>query len=301
MAQRPRLLDLDRLRRYDALALHIRRGMGDRPGERRFPGHPQPTGLEIESYTSYTPGDDLRHLDWNALGRLDTPLIRRFTAEREVLVHLLVDGSGSMDVPVRDGKLAHALELAMVLGYLGLTSNDAVRVALLTGGDARLSPVFRQRPSAAALGHFLAGATAGGALDLGAALGAYARRRGPAGMVVVVSDLMCAPETLAAGLAALRGRGHEVHLLQVVGTGELEPARDFDRGVLQDVETGATHTIVVTAETLARYHALLAEHFAALAALAERTGAGYARVTTGEDVADFVTGALPRLGLVRRR
>ena len=54
---------------YDGLALHVRRGMGERTGDRRFPGRPEASGIELESYSAYAPGDDLRHLDWNAYGR----------------------------------------------------------------------------------------------------------------------------------------------------------------------------------------------------------------------------------------
>src|SRR5947208_14529084 len=97
---------------FRGLVLRVRGAMGERLGERRFPGRPQPAGIELEAYSAYAPGDDLRHLDWNAVGRLDALLVRRFTAEREVLVHLLLDCSASMGVPVRDGKLAAARQLA---------------------------------------------------------------------------------------------------------------------------------------------------------------------------------------------
>jgi uncharacterized protein (DUF58 family) len=296
-----RLLDAEALGRYDALGLHVRRGMGDRLGDRRFPGSPQPAGTEIEAYAAYTPGDDLRHLDWHALGRLDTLLIRRFTAEREVLVHLLLDGSASMRVPAADGKLEHALELAMALGYLALGSNDAVRAAVLASGPTRLSPTLRQRPSAVRLADFLAAVAPAGRGDLGAALGDYARAHRRPGLALVISDFMMDPAGVEPGVTALAARGYEIHLLHVIGAAELDPTRELASGVLQDVESGMTHPMTVTAASLARYQALLAAHLAALAALAERTGAGYARLATDGGVRDFIAGELPRLGLVRRR
>lgn len=301
MSRLEELLDLDVLRHYDGLALQGRHGMGDRPGDRRFPGRPQASGAEIESYVSYTPGDDVRHLDWNALGRLDTLLVRRFTAERELPIHLLIDSSTSMDFPVRDGKYQRAIELAMAIGYLGLSSNDAVRAALLTTQGARVSRVFRQRPSAVALGRFLAEATTDGALDLGTALTDYARTRGAPGVIIVVSDFMTEATALESGIAALQARNHDVHLIQIVGPGEVDPSRDFAGGVLRDVESGATHAVQLTPATLAHYRALLDAHFAALATLATATGTGYVSVTSDVAVADIVTSDLARLGLVRRR
>ena len=271
------------------------------PGDRRFPGRPQASGAEVESYVSYTPGDDVRHLDWNALGRLDTLLVRRFTAEREVPIHILIDCSGSMGLPTHDGKYARAIELAMAIGYLGLSSNDAVRAVLLTTHGARASRALRQRAGAVALARFLAEATAEGALDLGSALVEYAGSRRNAGVAIVLSDFMTEVAALEPGVAALRSRNHDVHLIQVVGPGELDPSRDFAGGMLRDVESGATQVVQLTPGTLARYKIVLEEHFTALAELAATTGASYARVTSDVAIADIVTGELARLGLVRRR
>ncbi len=301
MSRLEELLDLDVLRHYDRLALHVRRGMGDRPGDRRFPGRPQASGTEVESYASYTPGDDVRHLDWNALGRLDTLLVRRFTAEREVPIHLLIDCSASMSLPAPDRKHELAVELAMAIGYLGLSSNDAVQVVLLTTRGAHASPVFRQRPGAVELARFLAEATAEGALDLGSVLVDYAGGRSAPGVVVVLSDFMTEVAALAPGVTALRSVKHEVHLVQIVGPGELDPTRDFASGVLRDVESGATHAVQLTAATVAQYETQLAEHFAAVSDLATSAGAGYVRATSDVAVADIVTGDLARLGMVRRR
>ena len=283
---------------YDGLALHVRRGMGERTGDRRFRGHPQPSGIELEGYTAYAPGDDLRHLDWNVYGRLDALLVRRFTAEREVLFHLLVDGSASMGVPARDRKFAVASELARALAYLALSANDAVRLAVLPGAASR---VYRQRASTLRIVDELAAATPGGSLALDRALEAYALRHPQPGATIVISDLMMDPLEVERGVRALRARRYEVVLLHVVGAGELDPLREFSHGMLQDVESSATHPVVLTRTALARYHTLLRDHMTALAALAAGSEATYAHLTTGRSVAEFVTTDLARLGLVRRR
>jgi len=294
---------------FRGLVLRVRGAMGDRLGERRFPGRPQPAGIELEAYAAYAPGDDLRHLDWNAVGRLDALLVRRFTAEREVLVHLLVDCSASMAVPARDGKLVAARELAMALAFVALAGSDAVRVTLL-GGDvpARETPVHRHgwrqgQPgsSVVRLAEFLATAEARGTLALGAALEDHARRHPRPGAALVISDFMTDPAELERGVLALRARGYGVVLLHVIGAGELEPAREFRHGVLRDVESGATHPIALTRAALERYAALLAGHLAALEALATRAEATYARMSTASTVGGFVTGELARAGVVRRR
>ncbi|MEO6025556.1 MAG: DUF58 domain-containing protein [Candidatus Binatia bacterium] len=294
-------LGIDDLHRFDGLALYVRRGMGQRPGERRFPGRAQASGVEVESYSAYTPGDDLRHIDWNAVGRLDTLLIRRFTAEREVLFHLLLDVSASMDAPPADGKLASARALTLALAYIGLAASDAVRVACLGDGTPITSPVYRQRRSALAVARLLAGTEVGGRLAIGAALEDYARRHGESGAALVVSDFMTDPAEVERGVLALQARRFEVHLLHLVGASELDPAGSFTRGMLVDVETGALHPMTLTTSVAARYHEVLEQHLAALRAVAERTRCSYSRYVAGTDLAAFITGDLAAHGLVRRR
>jgi len=276
--------------------------MGERPGERRFPGHAQPSGVEVESYSAYTPGDDLRHLDWYAMARLDTLLVRRFTAEREVRFHLLLDASASMDAPPADGKLASAHALAVALAYIGLAASDAVQVTLLGGDGPRVtSPVFRQRRSTVAIADLLAKSEVAGTVQLGAACEEYARRHPEGGAALLISDLMTDPAEVERGVLSLQARRFEVHVLHVVGASELDPAGSFTRGVLVDVESGATHPMVLTATVAERYREVLERHLAALRLVAERTRCAYALHVAGTDLATFVTGQLARTGLVRRR
>lgn len=284
------------------LALRIRRGMGFRPGEHRVPRETDAAGLEIDGFRAYVPGDDLRHLDWLALARLDLPLVRRFTAEREAPVHLLLDTSASMGVPAGDGKLAAAAALAEALAAMALAAGDPVRVTFL-GGDTVLPGrvVFRHRQAMPHVRTLLAHAEPAGTLDLGLALAAYARGHVRSGAALVLSDCHGDPAALATGLAALRARRYEAMLFHVLGPAELDPAREFAHAVLEDVESGETRTIRLTAATKRRYAEVLAAHLDAVEAAAVRTGVGYARLVAGTPTADFVAGELVRRGLVRRR
>lgn len=288
--------------RFDGFTLHVRRGMGERPGERRFPGRAQASGVEVEAYSPYRPGDDLRHLDWAAMARLDTLLVRRFTAEREVRFHLLLDASASMDAPPDDRKRTSAHALAIALAYVGLAANDAVQVALLRdGAPAVTRTVYRQRRSTLAIAAMLADSELGGPLDFAAACDDYARRHPESGAALVVSDFMTDPADVERGILALQARRFEVHLLHVIGASELDPTDRFTRGILVDVESGASQPMVLTAAVVARYQEVLEAHLAALAAVAARTRSTYARHLAGSDLAAFVTGELSRTGLVRRR
>jgi uncharacterized protein (DUF58 family) len=275
--------------------------MGERLGEHRVPGRPQPSGIEVDAFRAYAPGDDLRHLDWSAVARLDTLVVRRFTAERELNLHLLVDASASMAVPERDGKLDAVRDVAMALAWMALATGDTVTLGALQ--EARTSAVLalRHRSSAPRAAAWLDGVVAGGALDLGAALAAWARAHPRSAIVFVLSDLMAEPETIAPGVAALRAARHAVVLLHVIGPGELDPSREVTHGVLEDAESGATHPIALTVGLRARYDTLLAAHLEAVEGMAALTGAAYVRFTSDEALRTVVAGRLGRMGLVRRR
>ncbi|MEP6776755.1 MAG: DUF58 domain-containing protein, partial [Chloroflexota bacterium] len=64
-------------------------------GERRSTKRGQ--SVEFADYRNYTPGDDLRRLDWNAYARMERLFIKLFQEEEDITVHLLLDASKSMD------------------------------------------------------------------------------------------------------------------------------------------------------------------------------------------------------------
>ena len=83
------------------------------------------TGVDFADLREYTPGDDLRHIDWNVTARLDTPYVREYIEDREVTAWLLLDRSASMGfgpvaTPARTSVLAEiAVALAQVLSHGG--------------------------------------------------------------------------------------------------------------------------------------------------------------------------------------
>ena len=103
----PALFTSDYLSRLETLRMQTRRRfLGSRPG-----GHVslrRGAGLEFADYRRYTPGDDLRYIDWNLYGRTDRLYIKQFQEEEDLYTSLFLDGSASMAHPAQDGKAAVA-------------------------------------------------------------------------------------------------------------------------------------------------------------------------------------------------
>ena len=85
--------------------------------------------VEFADYREYTPGDDLRRIDWNLFSRFDKYFIRLFTDERQMHNQILIDGSASMDDG--KGKAEYALKTAAALGYLSVQGMDRTSIKLI--------------------------------------------------------------------------------------------------------------------------------------------------------------------------
>ena len=184
------------LHKLDRLHLSVRRSLSTRPGNTPMPRGAQGSGIEVESYKPYDPGDDLRHLDWNAYGRLDQLLIKTFRAEREAPLHIFVDVSASMAAPAGDAKVGFAFGLAASLAYISLCNNDPVRVVGLGAALPQLhlaSPFFRHRQQLHRVRAALLALRARGATALASGIAAALRAQRAPG-VAVVRQVAAAPD-----------------------------------------------------------------------------------------------------------
>ena len=92
---------LRRLARVSLVARRIR--SGHNKGERR--SSKRGSSVEFADYRNYSPGDDLRRLDWRVYARLERPFIKLFEEEEDQSVHLVVDASASMNWPENEAEL----------------------------------------------------------------------------------------------------------------------------------------------------------------------------------------------------
>src|SRR5690348_18424364 len=90
------VLEPKEFRLLEGLRLNPRKSFGGKVRGERLT---KKKGISIEfaDYRDYAEGDDLRHLDWNVLARLDSPIMKTYRDEEDLAVHLLVDGSASME------------------------------------------------------------------------------------------------------------------------------------------------------------------------------------------------------------
>src|SRR6202011_3871903 len=84
---------------------------------------------EFAEYRAYTPGDDLRHVDWNVFARSEKMYLKRYKGETNSQLLVLLDTSASMAFGSKGvNKLDYARFLAASLVYLGNLQRDATGI-----------------------------------------------------------------------------------------------------------------------------------------------------------------------------
>ncbi len=289
------------LRHLRRMRLLTRRAVGGRPGNTPVRSGLDATGIELERYKTYAAGDELRFVDWNAYARLDQLLVKRFRAEREAPLHLLVDGSASMGSPEEDGKFTFAMALAISLAYVATRHHDPVRIVVLgtqrLGGYAA-SPVVRLPALLPQLTEFCRGMQPGGGTPFPAAVAAYLHTTRTRGLAVVISDLLVEQPQWRDTVRLLAGRGYDVAALRPLGAHERDPSRLFRRGRLLDVETGGERIVRLTPQNLERYQRALGEHLEMARRECAANGALFSVCDTDLGVEHCLFTDLPRVGLV---
>ncbi len=73
------------------------------------------TSLEFADYRRYTPGDDLRYLDWGIYARTDRLYVKVFREEVDLFAYVFIDASASMAFPSREQKFLPATHVGLAL------------------------------------------------------------------------------------------------------------------------------------------------------------------------------------------
>ena len=90
-------------------------------------------GMEFDEVREYTPGDEIRTIDWNVTARTGQPYVKRYVEERELTVLFVVDLSASGSFGSREKRKNEvAAELCALLSFSAVKNNDKVGLIVFT-------------------------------------------------------------------------------------------------------------------------------------------------------------------------
>jgi uncharacterized protein (DUF58 family) len=260
-------------------------------------------GLDFTDLRSYTPEDDVRHIDWNVTARLDEPFVRQYTEDREMTAWLVVDRSASMRFGSGAGKESVASELAVAIARLISQGGNRVGAILFDNASHRVIPPRTGRDQVLRIARDLTTGFVPRNTDRTTDLTAMLRLAAATtvqrrSLVFVMSDFIGDPGW-DRPLAQLTHR-HEVVVIRVVDPAELD-LPDLGLVLVEDAETGE-QLLVDTSDPLLR--ARLTEQVGAreeeLTAGMRRAGVDAHRIATDQDMLLTLVDMVRRSGRRRR-
>ncbi len=229
---------------------------------------------EFAEYRAYTPGDDLRHVDWNVFARTERAYLKRFRGETNTQITILLDASASMGYASGAvSKIDYARFLAASLAYMANRQRDAAGLIVFDEEVRNYVPPSTRQGQLARMLHAIDKAEAGRSTAFHAPFLHFQRALSRRGVAVVLSDFYDDPETIVRAVEPLHYRGNDVVLFHVLDEAELEPKL---RGpaLLRDMESGTA--LEVSPEYASReYRTRIADHMEALGKKTRAAGMGY--------------------------
>jgi uncharacterized protein (DUF58 family) len=184
------------------------------------------SSVEFAEHKEYSPGDELRHVDWKAYGKLDRYYVKQFEQESQLTVHLVLDASASMRFAGGGiAKLEYGGLLLAALAYLVIEQQD--KLGFVACGDRAIDATVPPRARTQHLHDVLGvldramGSGGRGAESPARALeriAELARRR--RALVVLASDLFDGDDATVTAACALRAQRHDVTVLHVLAPHE---------------------------------------------------------------------------------
>lgn len=228
------------------------------------------SSLEFHDHRHYCPGDDPRHINWQAYARTGTATVKLWREEVSPRIDLVVDHSPSMDLG--EGKHRRTWELTYF----------AIESALQAGGHPRIVRLARgvapeEIDLDRALAHAWPTPCPAGSTSPPLLVDELRRIRfRPGSLRLLVSDLLD-PSPPHEATATLSSGGGRAIVLVPTARGESDP--DWAGNVeFEDCETGTRRLQAVDDGLLARYRAAYRRHFTAWREACVRQGIGMARI-----------------------
>ena len=246
------------------------------------------SGMEFEEVREYTPGDEVKSIDWKVSARLGRPFVKRFREEREAIVILLIDMSASLQFGSFSGQtLEKVAEAASVLAFSAIKNNDKVGVVFFTDRvEAYIPPKKGSAHVWRVIKEIFTFQPQGRGTDLNVPLTYISKILKKRAFVFILSDFMGPLDERSLGLARRR---HEI-----IGVGIQDgAARELPRGgmiQIRDLETGAcrwvdgfdARTRKIYAQTRIRQQEGVRKSFA-------RSKSDFMEIATRESVADSLS------------
>jgi uncharacterized protein (DUF58 family) len=225
-------------------------------------------GVSPVGYREYRKGDDFKLVDWKVYGRTEKLYIREHEEEKSLVVHILLDGSGSMGY---DGKFAYASRLAAGIAFLAAMENEKYAISLFCKKLYPGEPKRGRRNLFRAIEE-LDDTIPRGGTNLKQMADQFESQFKTTSLVVLISDFLTERDEVLSSIYSLSG--HELIVIQVLAPEEAELSFAGDVKFV-DLETNQPLVTRITEGERREYLKKIEEHNVSIREACARVGADY--------------------------
>ncbi len=292
---RPSLLDPKALQKIGRMELVAKQVMdGFVQGLHRSPH--VGFALDFAQHRQYTPGDDIKRLDWRVYAKSERYYIKQYEVSTNLRSHLVLDASASMAYRGKTeplSKFRYAQFVAACLSYLVLHQQDSAGLSVF---DTKIRTYMPAKSSPAQLMRILRTldeTEPAGESAIAPILHEIAERLNRRGIVIILSDLFDNADALVEALHHLRYKRHEVILMQVMSSDEIDfPFRNWS--LFEDLERAGERLKLDPALTRSVYLENLGRYQKTLTAACSKLQVNHVLLNTSEPFDAALTAYLAR-------
>ena len=148
-------------------------------------------GLALNSVRKYEYGDDVRDINWHVTARFRDTYINTFTEERERLIWLMIDISGSASFgPSKPSRFEQQIELAATLAFSAVSNSDRIGLIFFNDKIQRVLEPGRGMTAFWRIAKELVDAKCAGKTDINHAISFFMNVSRKSSVVFLLSDFL---------------------------------------------------------------------------------------------------------------
>lgn len=180
------------------------------------------SSIEFLEHKEYSPGNEVKHIDWKVLAKTDKYYIKQFEEETNLKCYIFIDSSGSMGYKSTGiSKFEYAATLTASLAYLLLKQSDLVGLISFSDKVLQYIPPRSRLTHLHALLNALTELKTAGKSNVSAILNEFVEKIGRRSLIIIISDFFDDTKKIIHQLKYFLFKKNEVILFHILDPYEL--------------------------------------------------------------------------------
>ena len=251
-------------------------------------------GVEPEDYREYYYGDDFRAVDWKLYARTEKLYIRRFSEDKDLSIHILLDSSKSMDFSFIGVKKFHfAANLAAALAFVSIAKNERFGAGIFSNRLVDVLHLSKSRKNFFKFIELLNSMKLQGKTNISESFEQYSKHIKSRSLLFIISDFLDDLNSIRKGIFIAARKVSEGAAIQILDPAELKLPWREDIEFL-DLEMWKEKKTYITPKFNEEYESKVRDHILKVEKICKDAGLDHMLLTTEKELLDSFLALLGR-------